>query len=492
MQLSIDIPVEMPVVSPQKVREPGGYKRLYGFHKYWGKKPHEPIAYAIEQLTDENDIVMDPFVGSGTIARETLLRGRRFVGFDINPIAVELTKLIVSPPNHESIREAFGVLQSALKTKIFDSYQLQDGRIASHFLWDQDELLEVWVRGNRGRRREELAPSSHDLRLVRKFDAYESKYLRKPKFFSNSRINAHPRLTIADLLTGRAQRNLDWLIEEIDSLPHDVRKVMKLCLTSASGQMTKMVFAISKRGKTTGDTSNKKEVGSWVVGFWRPKLHFEVNVWNCFERRVNKLVNALKFGDPLTNLFIENSLSGFIGDRSRCYVECVPCQDGIMKIEDETVDLILTDPPHSDRIPYLELSELWNSILGVRPSFDDEIVVSNAKERSMGDAEFQYAMGAVIKQCARVLRADGHLLILYNARLTAQWEFLYDITNRSNALQYVGRFPCTYSAGSVVQDNRQGALKGDHVLVFGKPGRRRSVTRRLRNIEGWCVDPPTF
>jgi len=44
--------------------------------------------------------------------------------------------------------------------------------------------------------------------------------------------------------------------------------------------------------------------------------------------------------------------------------------------------LFITDPPHGDRIPYLELSEIWNVILREEPPFESEIVVSNAKERS--------------------------------------------------------------------------------------------------------------
>ena len=57
--------------------------------------------------------------------------------------------------------------------------------------------------------------------------------------------------------------------------------------------MSKMVFAITGRGKTTGVSSERMEVGSWVIGYWRPEQHFEVNVWSCFERRVQKLIKAV-------------------------------------------------------------------------------------------------------------------------------------------------------------------------------------------------------
>ena len=58
------------------------------------------------------------------------------------------------------------------------------------------------------------------------------------------------------------------------------------------------------------------------------------------------------------------------------------CLSLLPQLPDNSVDLIITDPPHGDRIPYLELSEIWNVILREEPPFEAEIVVSNAKARS--------------------------------------------------------------------------------------------------------------
>ena len=83
-QLVFEFAEKPPEVSTKTASSPKGYTGLYGFHKYWGKKPHEPLAFVIEQLTNEGDTVLDPFVGSGTTARESLLRNRRFIGFDLS------------------------------------------------------------------------------------------------------------------------------------------------------------------------------------------------------------------------------------------------------------------------------------------------------------------------------------------------------------------------------------------------------------------------
>ena len=75
---------------------------------YWADKPiHRILVYTEHGLTPEivkeffNTVeceeVYDPFVGSGTVGVEALLRGRRFVGADSNPAAVVLTAAKISP-----------------------------------------------------------------------------------------------------------------------------------------------------------------------------------------------------------------------------------------------------------------------------------------------------------------------------------------------------------------------------------------------------------
>lgn len=46
-----------------------------------------------EILSKPNSIVLDPFCGSGTVLLESLLSGRNSVGFDINPLAILISKV---------------------------------------------------------------------------------------------------------------------------------------------------------------------------------------------------------------------------------------------------------------------------------------------------------------------------------------------------------------------------------------------------------------
>lgn len=66
---------------------------MHSFHRYYGKLiPAIPRAY-IRNFTEEEDIVFDPFSGSGTVALEAKYLNREFVGVEINPLSVMISKV---------------------------------------------------------------------------------------------------------------------------------------------------------------------------------------------------------------------------------------------------------------------------------------------------------------------------------------------------------------------------------------------------------------
>lgn len=61
--------------------------------------------FFIKLLTQENDIVYDPFSGRGTTALEAAFLNRRFIANDINPLSLILLKSRVQPPNLREVEE---------------------------------------------------------------------------------------------------------------------------------------------------------------------------------------------------------------------------------------------------------------------------------------------------------------------------------------------------------------------------------------------------
>ena len=79
----------IPFLNP-KAKERTGYPT---------QKPIELLERIIEISTDEGDVVLDPFCGSGTTLVASKLLHRDFIGIDINPAAIELCKKRLDSPS---------------------------------------------------------------------------------------------------------------------------------------------------------------------------------------------------------------------------------------------------------------------------------------------------------------------------------------------------------------------------------------------------------
>ncbi|MDO8747842.1 MAG: DNA methylase, partial [Candidatus Omnitrophota bacterium] len=389
-------------------------------------------------------------------------------------------------------QRALNDIEDRVKNKINESYQIgKTGLSASHYLWNDDKLIFVWQKVNGGRRKLESQSTPDDIKLIDSFRDYKCHRLRSGKFFNNSRINSSSHLTIYDLFTRRALRNIELILDEIDNYDSHVQDALRFCLTAASGQMSSMVFAISNRGKKQGKKSDRIEVGSWVIGYWRPGLHFEINVWNCFESRAKKFFKALIATNGNVELKKFSEINSVLFGEGRLAIDKKDAITFLSGIPDGAVHSVITDPPHSDRIPYLELSELWNIIIGQEVDFEKEIVVSNAKERGKNKDQYFASMTHFVSEVGRVLFPGGVFALMFNARDDESWKF-YDIIEKSSGLEYQGYFEVAYSANSVVQDNREGSLQ-DYVLIFQKPVARISEFNRLeilKKLPGWKSECP--
>jgi DNA modification methylase len=52
----------------------------------------EPVRHWVRQVSEPGELVVDPFLGSGTTAVAAVMEGRRFIGCDSDPGCVETTR----------------------------------------------------------------------------------------------------------------------------------------------------------------------------------------------------------------------------------------------------------------------------------------------------------------------------------------------------------------------------------------------------------------
>ncbi|MDF2770112.1 MAG: methylase protein, partial [Nitrososphaeraceae archaeon] len=92
----------------------------HNYHRYPAKFIPQLAARLIKENSQVEELVCDPFMGSGTTLVESIVNGRRTYGTDINPVAVLITKAKTTPINPQYLEAQIYTLKGTLKPLLID------------------------------------------------------------------------------------------------------------------------------------------------------------------------------------------------------------------------------------------------------------------------------------------------------------------------------------------------------------------------------------
>ncbi|MFW5968131.1 MAG: DNA methyltransferase, partial [Persicimonas sp.] len=250
------------------------HPREYRLHKYWSRKPHNVVRHFVGELIDEPGVVVDPFCGSGVAVREASKLGHRAYGFDVNPVAVNLSRVTTDPPPlrafcdavrpvvdgafAELCREAYAasegdefiryvvhetVVECACGARVDYSSCERDGR--RYLCRACGESVRLNLKGLVDTRVHGLAvPGAPDLVTVDERCARQAAYSARSfcddtsefdyPFVENRRILAHDQMRTSSLFTRRNFTLLCRLARQFHALDEPAVRRAALCLLTAS------------------------------------------------------------------------------------------------------------------------------------------------------------------------------------------------------------------------------------------------------------------
>ena len=119
-------------------------------------------------------------------------------------------------------------------------------------------------------------------------------------------------------------------------------------------------------------------------------------------------------------------------------------------IKDQTVDYIYTDPPYGKKIPYLDLSIMWNAWLGLEVTENDyQMEAIEGGEHHKSKQEYNDLMAESIKEMYRVLKFDRWMSFVFAHKDPEFWHLIIE-TAEKLGFEY---------AGAVAQKNGQTSFK---------------------------------
>jgi len=103
-----EIPVNLPIENGQRFLFISYDQSIltHGLHKYPAKFFPELPRWLIKRYSKENELILDPFSGSGTTNLEALLLRRHSVGVDVDPFSRFLSKVKVTPLDERELKSS--------------------------------------------------------------------------------------------------------------------------------------------------------------------------------------------------------------------------------------------------------------------------------------------------------------------------------------------------------------------------------------------------
>lgn len=469
---------------------------MYLMHKYWARKPHNVVQEYIKIYSKKGEIVFDPFAGSGPTAIESLRLGRKTIGLDLDPMSIFITKCTVLPVKLEDLIDAFNSIEKDIKKNIDNLYKSKCPDCKKEIIYD----AMIWVDGTpreirytcdcqkNKRKKSWKKVSDEDIKKIKSIAKKRYKWYPKNQLIWNSRINVHKGEKVSELFTKRNLYVLSLILDRINNIrDKNVREILRFTFSSALPQASKLVFVIRKRGRSKGKVKESyPEVGSWATrGYWVPKEYFEINAWNCFEERFNKIKRGKKESNKVISNFKEVESFGGLKDNSGNIWLLNQSALDLSNIPANSIDYIFTDPPYGDAVPYLELDYMWSSWMKFDVNFEDEIIISDSPIRKKTPDVYEKMLKAAFKQIYRVLKPNKYMTVTFHSTNIKIWNAIIKsvVFAGFDLEKIIYQPPARTSAKGLLAP--YGSAVGDYYIRFKKPKEEKLATEREIDLKSY-------
>ncbi len=367
-------------------------KRHFGVHGYFTRQSWDVVQEYIKHFSNDGDVVFDPFGGSGITAVEALMLNRRGIHLDLNPLSCFMVDGLTKPVNLQEYQKQINKIEKAFEIFVASGYKF-------------------------------TPPPNSEFKLT---DYYPTD-LKLPKG--------------SDVPTVRGLFN-DQQLNELAFIKYSIMQIKDKNI------QTSLLLAFSSTLNKINLTYHHSEWASENAGNSAPMLYYRYRIAKnptnlstikTFKAKASNLFKAKQEISPRINNHTINNLQILRGDATN-----------ITQLANESVDYIYTDPPYGKKIPYLDLSTMWNAWLGFDVSVDD-FAKEAIEGGSLNKSKNLYGDLIVksIVEMFRVLKWNRWLSIVFQHQDPYFWTLIVD-----NAEKIGFEF-----AGVIRQENGQTSFK---------------------------------
>lgn len=397
-------------------------KRHFGVHGYFTKQSWDIVQTYIKNFTRPGDLVLDPFGGSGVTAIEALMTNRHAINVDINPMAIFLVESLTTNINIQELISAFYVIKS---------------KYLKHEPRTEEEIIEAIKK----------YPQPKPIKLARGSD-----------------------VPTADMLFSKKQKAqlgyLKYLIKKQKN--ESIKQTLMLMFSGLLTKINLTYHQSSDRSEGRGNAS--------AFAYYRYRLvprPVELEVMKYFEIRLKKILEAKKDLQKGINEKTRDNLKIIKGSATNLYF-----------IPNESIDYIYTDPPYGAKIPYLDLSAMWNAWLDLNVTEEDyKNEAIEGGDHSKSKEEYNTLISKSIQEMYRVLKFDRWMSFVFAHKDPEFWHLIIDTAEKCG-FEYVGAVPQKNGQSSFKKRQHPfTVLSGQLIINFRKVRNPRTMMKAHLGME---------
>jgi DNA modification methylase len=431
-------------------------RKPFGF--YWTRKNPSIAAHLIKNLTNSSSVILDPFMGSGTTFLDAAQKNQHhlFVGVELNELPIKnfLFSLGTFPDKYSQELEEIIKLMEEIGSLY--RFRTIDGEIEiTKIIHDKEDnylvpsTFEVKAPGD----------SPKTQKVGRGDDLYESileQYKKRIRSFpnrpnmtleTNSRIAIHAGMNVSDVFGPLGFEALS--------------KFKQLCQTN---ELCRLLVAASLHLLRLTDAKSQSQ-----FPYWHPKIHIHEKsaavVLLKQLKKMHQVISELELFQPPTStgsfeFWSETKMQTFLavhGPISQVLDSAIP---------NNSVELVISDPPYFDQVAYSEYLKLWEFFTGFTANLEDEIVESSRLNAKKTRAQFLEDLRDAFKIVRAKMKDNAFALIYFKDSKPRNLHDFIECLEQAG-LVYLSQVHLPNQKFTYKQNtSKENTVGGDSIMIF--------------------------
>jgi len=484
---------------------------IYNAHTYHTKVPHKAITPFIKHYTNEGDIVLDAFCGTGMTGVAAQELNRLAILSDLSPMAAQIAFSYNNPVKSEDFLNTTNAILKDVKNRLGWVYETYDADnktkgIINYTVWSDvyispfsgNEFVfhDVAIDEVTGKVKSTFKCPDTGADLTKKeceraFEVIYDPYLQK-EIKVAKQVPVLINYTVVEIKNGK--RKSVSKFKPLDE--HDNEIISKVNSTSIAEWFPTnrmMEGREARRNDKNGITHIHHfffkrtiillseiyaQCTTPILKVWFTSQIVNLSKLNRYRPGISFPYNPLSGTLYIGSQVSESNVFTAYENKQKKFLKAIPtikkanyvsvCSATDLTIPSNSIDYVFTDPPFGDNLMYSELNFIWESWLRIRTNIEQEGIINKSQNKSL--REYNTLMLGSFKEYYRVLKPKRWITVVFHNSKSSVWNGIQEaITKAGFIISQVSTLD--KKLGSFKQVTAPGSVANDLVISAFKPSK---------------------